>query len=42
MRTLISSAFISPDGVVEGPGSEPGYRNLGWTFGRVGSSLNLP
>jgi len=32
MRTLISSAFISADGVVEGPGGEPGYRNSGWTF----------
>ncbi|CAM5595462.1 dihydrofolate reductase family protein [Streptomyces atroolivaceus] len=31
MRTLISSAFISLDGVVEGPGGEPGYRNSGWT-----------
>ncbi|MCP2342179.1 dihydrofolate reductase family protein [Actinomadura rupiterrae] len=32
MRTLISTAFISTDGVVEGPGGEPGYRNSGWTF----------
>ncbi|MFF0613415.1 dihydrofolate reductase family protein [Nocardia tengchongensis] len=32
MRTLISSAFVSLDGVVEGPGGEPGYRNSGWTF----------
>ncbi|WP_426404016.1 dihydrofolate reductase family protein [Streptomyces sp. R-07] len=32
MRTLISSAFISLDGVVEGPGGEAGYRNAGWTF----------
>ncbi|MET9565334.1 MULTISPECIES: dihydrofolate reductase family protein [Streptomyces] len=32
MRTLISSSFISLDGVVEGPGGEPGYRNSGWTF----------
>ncbi|MFJ4776531.1 dihydrofolate reductase family protein [Streptomyces sp. NPDC088762] len=32
MRTLISTAFISLDGVVEGPGGEPGYRNAGWTF----------
>ncbi|WP_433362966.1 dihydrofolate reductase family protein [Streptosporangium sp. CA-115845] len=32
MRTLISTAFISLDGVVEGPGGEPGYRNSGWTF----------
>ncbi|MHA6765353.1 dihydrofolate reductase family protein [Streptacidiphilus sp. PAMC 29251] len=32
MRTLISSAFLSLDGVMEGPGGEPGYRNSGWTF----------
>ncbi|WP_331748418.1 dihydrofolate reductase family protein (plasmid) [Streptomyces sp. NBC_00984] len=32
MRPLISTAFISLDGVVEGPGGEPGYRNSGWTF----------
>jgi dihydrofolate reductase len=35
MRTLISTAFISLDGVVEGPGGEPGYRNSGWTFKEV-------
>jgi len=32
MRTLISTAFISADGVVEAPGGEAGYRNSGWTF----------
>ncbi|MFF2196634.1 dihydrofolate reductase family protein [Streptomyces sp. NPDC058157] len=32
MRTLITTAFISLDGVVEAPGGEPGYRNAGWTF----------
>ncbi|MEU8225314.1 dihydrofolate reductase family protein [Kribbella sp. NPDC048915] len=32
MRSLITTAFISLDGVVEGPGGEPGYRNTGWTF----------
>ncbi|GAA4001016.1 dihydrofolate reductase family protein [Allokutzneria multivorans] len=32
MRTLISTAFVSLDGVMEGPGGEPGYRNTGWTF----------
>ncbi|MCM3923403.1 dihydrofolate reductase family protein [Frankia sp. AiPs1] len=32
MRTLISTAFLSLDGVVEAPGGEPGYRNSGWTF----------
>ncbi|MFF8828158.1 dihydrofolate reductase family protein [Streptomyces sp. NPDC015131] len=35
MRTLISTAFISLDGVMEGPGGEPGYRNTGWTFKEV-------
>lgn len=32
MRTLIATAFISLDGVVEAPGGEVGYRNAGWTF----------
>src|SRR5436190_8100595 len=32
MRTLITTAFVSLDGVVEGPGGEEGYRNSGWTF----------
>ncbi|GAB3148793.1 dihydrofolate reductase family protein [Amycolatopsis stemonae] len=32
MRTLITTAFVSLDGVVEGPGGETGYRNAGWTF----------
>ncbi|MGC5051577.1 dihydrofolate reductase family protein [Micromonospora sp. DT48] len=31
MRTLIATAFVSLDGVVEAPGGEPGYRNSGWT-----------
>ncbi|MBT2520492.1 dihydrofolate reductase family protein [Arthrobacter sp. ISL-28] len=35
MRTLISTAFVSLDGVVEAPGGEPGYRNSGWTFKQV-------
>ncbi|QIQ05112.1 dihydrofolate reductase family protein [Streptomyces liangshanensis] len=35
MRTLISTAFVSLDGVVEAPGGEPGYRNSGWTFKSV-------
>jgi dihydrofolate reductase len=35
MRTLISTAFISVDGVVEAPGGEPGYRNSGWSFKEV-------
>ena len=32
MGRLISTAFISLDGVMEAPGGEPGYRNSGWTF----------
>jgi dihydrofolate reductase len=32
MRTLITTAFVSLDGVIEGPGGEQGYRNSGWTF----------
>jgi dihydrofolate reductase len=32
MRTLIYTAFVSLDGVVEAPGGEPEYRNTGWTF----------
>ncbi|WP_129841331.1 dihydrofolate reductase family protein [Streptomyces sp. RFCAC02] len=31
MRILISTAFVSLDGVVEAPGGEPGHRNSGWT-----------
>lgn len=31
-RTLISTAFMSLDGVVEAPGGEPGHRSSGWTF----------
>nr|WP_272917721.1 dihydrofolate reductase family protein [Nocardioides flavescens] len=29
---MIVTAFVSLDGVMEGPGGEPGYRNSGWTF----------
>ena len=32
MRTLIVTAFVSLDGVMEAPGGEDGYRNTGWTF----------
>ncbi len=32
MRTLIITAFVSVDGVMEAPGGETGYRNTGWTF----------
>ncbi|MGH3763101.1 dihydrofolate reductase family protein [Actinophytocola sp.] len=35
MRTLIATAFVSLDGVIEGPGPEPGYRNSGWTFNDI-------
>ncbi len=35
MRTLIATAFVSLDGVVEAPGGEPGYRNSGWTISSV-------
>ncbi|WP_216209854.1 dihydrofolate reductase family protein [Amycolatopsis aidingensis] len=35
MRTLISTAFVSLDGVIEGPGGEPGYRNSGWTVNDI-------
>lgn len=35
MRTLIVTAFVSADGVMEAPGGEPGYRNSGWTFNQV-------
>lgn len=31
MRTLIVTAFVSLDGVMEAPGGESGYRNTGWT-----------
>ena len=31
MRTLIITAFVSLDGVMEAPGGEAGYRNAGWT-----------
>jgi dihydrofolate reductase len=32
MRTLITTAFVSLDGVVEAPGGEKGHRSTGWTF----------
>jgi len=35
MRFLISTAFISIDGVVEDPGGQTSYRNGGWTFKSV-------
>ncbi len=35
MRTLISTAFVSLDGVVQDPGGQSDYRNGGWTFKNV-------
>ncbi|WP_295651247.1 dihydrofolate reductase family protein [uncultured Dietzia sp.] len=35
MRTLIITAFVSLDGVMEAPGGEEGYRNSGWTYKNV-------
>ncbi len=35
MRTLITTAFVSLDGVIEAPGGEPGYRNTGWTVNEI-------
>lgn len=32
MRTLIYTAFVSLDGVVQAPGGEPNHRSTGWTF----------
>lgn len=32
MRTLIVTAFVSLDGVMDSPGGDDGYRNAGWTF----------
>ena len=34
MRSLIVTAFVSVDGVMEGPGGGD-YRNAGWTFNQV-------
>lgn len=35
MRTLIATAFVSLDGVMEAPGGEPDYRSSGWTMSSV-------
>lgn len=32
MRQLIVTAFVSADGVAQGPGGEPDYANAGWTL----------
>lgn len=35
MRTLIYTAFVSLDGVVQAPGGEPDHRSTGWTFKHI-------
>lgn len=35
MRTLVVTAFMSLDGVMDSPGGEAGHRNAGWTFNAV-------
>lgn len=35
MHTIIITAFVSADGVMEAPGGEHGYRNAGWTFKNI-------
>ena len=35
VRTLIYTAFVSLDGVVDSPGPDPEYRNSGWTFNGI-------
>lgn len=32
MRTLVTTHFVSLDGVAEAPGGEPAYRHSGWTM----------
>jgi dihydrofolate reductase len=32
MRTLVTTHFVSLDGVAEAPGGEPGYKHTGWTL----------
>lgn len=32
MRTIVTTHFVSLDGVAEAPGGEPGFRHSGWTF----------
>ncbi|EFG65156.1 hypothetical protein SSBG_05968 [Streptomyces sp. SPB074] len=45
MRTLISTALVPLDGVMEAPGGETGHRNAGWSFRHVayanGVQLNI-
>ncbi len=35
LRQLIVTAFVSADGVAQGPGGEPDYPNSGWTISGV-------
>jgi hypothetical protein len=39
IRRLMVSEFITLDGVVEGPGGEPGHPNTGWVFDYHGPEL---
>lgn len=32
MRTIVTTHFVSLDGVAEAPGGEPGYRHSGWVL----------
>jgi len=32
MRTLVTTHFVSLDGIAEAPGGEPGYKHSGWTM----------
>ena len=33
MREIVTTHFVSLDGVAEAPGGEPGFRHTGWVFG---------
>jgi dihydrofolate reductase len=33
MREIVTTHFVSLDGVAEAPGGEPGFRHSGWVFG---------
>lgn len=35
MRTLITTAFVSLDGVIEAPGPDENHRSAGWTFNDI-------
>ncbi len=32
MARIVVSEFVSPDGVMQAPGGEPGYRHSGWVM----------